>query len=507
MKTAKPNPAKDLYKELRLLTWAELWRTHVAAFNREAQSSKARNAGLVRAVGVVFSESGPLSQKSEVASWLRSLLRDPDEKIRRYAMAALPKIGADEADEKALIDMLLEAKPAAREKKFLARALDKIGGKATLDVVEELPAQTALKVKASVARGESPSDILLSEPVDHFADLRIHLRCRRGLEGFVRSELETSRTARGLFIFRNSQPGLLEIAPRAPFTLSDLLSLRCFGTLAFVLGKIPEPGAQKIAQLITDTRTLRLLQHLTDGPLRYRLEFPSRGHQRGLVRDIANLAFARNPSLLNDARSAPWAIEIQPHHGQFSIELRPRFSPDPRFAYRRLDVPAASHPPLAACMARLAGASGRDAVWDPFCGSGLELIERGLLGGVDRIFGSDRSAEAIAVAKSNFAASGLRVRADFFQGDFRRVGIEQNSLSQIITNPPMGRRVPIPDLAGLINDLLDAAGSLLMPGGVLVFANPIPERLSDPRLKLDMTQRIDLGGFDVRLERYVKKHR
>jgi tRNA G10 N-methylase Trm11 len=158
-------------------------------------------------------------------------------------------------------------------------------------------------------------------------------------------------------------------------------------------------------------------------------------------------------------------------------------------------------------MARLAQNSGRDVVWDPFCGSGLELIERGLLGGVVKLLGSDQSAAAIDISKSNLAASGLRVEADFFHGDFRNARIAPNSISQIISNPPMGRRVPIPNLAGLIGDLFRTAARVLQPGGVLVFANPLSTRPSDPRLKLDIRQRIDLGGFDVHLERYMKTHR
>jgi tRNA G10 N-methylase Trm11 len=225
------------------------------------------------------------------------------------------------------------------------------------------------------------------------------------------------------------------------------------------------------------------------------------------VRDIANRAYALCPDLLNDARSAPWAVEIHPHRGRFAVELRPRFSPDPRFTYRRLDVPAASHPPLAACMARLAGSKRDDVVWDPFCGSGLELIERGLLGGVRKLLGSDRSAEAIDVAKCNLAASGLRVTSDFFHGDFRNANLAPGSISQIISNPPMGRRVPIADLQGLIRDLFDVAARVLQPGGVLVFANPLSSRPSDTRLKLDSTQRIDLGGFDVYLEKFIKTNR
>ena len=158
-------------------------------------------------------------------------------------------------------------------------------------------------------------------------------------------------------------------------------------------------------------------------------------------------------------------------------------------------------------MARLAGNSGSDVVWDPFCGSGLELIERGLLGGVRKILGSDRSGEAINIAKANLAASGLHVEADFMHGDFRSARVAPSSITQIITNPPMGRRVPIPNLEGLISDLLHTAARVLQPGGALVFANPLGTYSSNPSLKLDMKQRIDLGGFDVQLERHIKDHR
>jgi len=78
MKTASTNAAKDFYKELRRLGWQQIWSNHVPEFNREIPGSKTRNAGLVRAVGVVFLESGSPSQKAEVAAWLRSLLKDPD---------------------------------------------------------------------------------------------------------------------------------------------------------------------------------------------------------------------------------------------------------------------------------------------------------------------------------------------------------------------------------------------------------------------------------------------
>jgi len=501
------NAAKESYKRFRAIPWETLWRDHVPEFDRAEPRSRFLDAGLIRAVGVVFSESGPATLKSDVAAWLRSLLRDPDEKIRRYAMAALPKIGAGEADEAALIDHVQSASPNERETRHLARALDKIGGRATLEIASHLPPQTALKVRANVTRESSPSRIRLDSEASMSRDTVIHLRSRRGLENFVREELESHPEARRIFRLKSVSSGLVEIIAAAPFRLNDLLNLRCFGSMAMVLGFIERLDARAIASLISANSTHDLLGSLTEGAIRYRLEFPSLGHRRGLVRDIANLAFAECPSLLNDPRQAPWAVEIHPLRSGFSVEVRPRFAPDPRFSYRRLDVPAASHPPLAACMARLAGISFGDVVWDPFCGSGLELIERGLLGGVKKLLGSDLSAQAIEIAKANFQSSGLRIDAEFLCSDFREARWMPGSISQIITNPPMGRRVPIANLDALITSLMRSAANFLKPGGVLVFANPLPFSPSIIGLKLDLRQRIDLGGFDVHLERHIKSSR
>src|SRR5580700_2405141 len=97
-------------------------------------------------------------------------------------------------------------------------------------------------------------------------------------------------------------------------------------------------------------------------------------------------------------------------------------TPDPRFAYRRRDVPAASHPPLAACLARLAGRLPNEVIWDPFCGSGLELIESALLGGARSVCGSDCSSQAIAIAQNTLAAAQIKsVPATFICGDFRKI--------------------------------------------------------------------------------------
>lgn len=505
------NPNKEQYQRLRLLAWDELWKTEVPRFDAGSPEERLANVSLIRAIGVVFIESGDPAAKADVARWLRGLLRDPEEKIRRYAMAALPKIGVGTAEESELLG-LFQATDSERERKFLSRSLDKIGGSATLEVLRSAPDLLPMRdqrVRANIARLESPGAIALERPLPDFEGVAIHLRCRHGLEDIVREE------ALELAGFRcpGTSPGLVRLTPLAAFSLSDLYALRCFGTLGVVLGTVDrgQPSvAEALARTIASPLARRLLSAWTDGPIRYRLEFVDRGHQRALVKDVAARAYAECPEILNDSRQATWSVDIHPAGKFLSVELRPRLVPDPRFSYRRQDVPAASHPPLAACMARLsASAHHVGPVWDPFCGSGLELIECARLGGVAQVLGSDRSPEAIAIAGDNFSSAGLAIPATFHCCDFRdfarEAGIRPGGLAKILTNPPLGRRVRIANLPGLIRDLFAEANDLLCSGGSLVFVNPVDLASPFPDLRLKSSRRIDLGGFDGQLEHYIRQ--
>jgi 23S rRNA G2445 N2-methylase RlmL len=515
MKSGEKNPDKELYRQLRALSCEQLWEDEVPAFDRASPDERRGKVSLVRAVGVVFSESGTAAQRDEVRPWLRRLLQDPCEKIRRYAMAALPKIGAGTGEEKELLS-LLRTTTEDREKKFLGRTLEKIGGAATLKEMAEtgLHLRTEQKVRASVARSQRPSIVRMDRTLTDFAGLRIHLRGRAGLEGILRDEVEEAARKHGKFRVAEVRTGLVAVTPMAPFSPGDIYALRCFDTVGFVLG---DAGAAKdaefvarLAAMITSPLSRRLLETFTEGSIRYRLDFVALGHQRGAVRLVVNRAYELCPEILNDARSAPWTIAVHPAGRGNMVELTPRFTPDPRLAFRLGDVPAASHPPLAACMARLAGQREDEIVWDPFCGSGLELIERALLGGVRAIYGTDRSREAVAISSANFAAAHVKgVRAEFTCCDFRDFAKLKDrgpeSVTLVISNPPMGKRVPIADLRGLIGDLFSAAATVLVPGGRLVFANPLAIENPHRALTLQSRQTVDFSGFDCRLEKYVKR--
>jgi predicted RNA methylase len=511
----KRSPDKQLYNRLRLRSCDQLWDEDVPQFDRLPPEQRVHHVALIRAVGVVLPESGSEAQKDIARLWLRGLLRDPAEKVRRYAMAAIPKIGAGPAEEAELLS-LFRSTPVDRERKFLAQTLEKIGGTATLQLLQEEQSgrltQAEQKVKASLARRFTPSTVRFDAILSQFTGLKIHLRGRRGLDPIVRAEIEDA--ARTHAKFRLADPGsrLVTMRPVAPFSLADIYRFRCFGTAGILLGAVG-PSAhpafiESLASVITSPLARRILETLTDGPIRYRLEFVSKGHQRGAVRLLANRVYSLCSDILNDARAALWVIEIHPDGKRHSVELRPNFPADPRFYYRRHDVPAASHPPLAACMARLAGRVENDVVWDPFCGSGLELIERAILGGVRTLHGTDRNPGAIAIARDNFAAASIAsVEAHFTCIDFRSFdtieGLGPQSATLIITNPPLGKRVPVPDLRALIADLFHAAATVLKPGGRLVFVNPLRMETSERTLKLEFRQVIDLGGFDCRLEKYL----
>jgi len=518
MKSEERNPGKELYNRLRRFSCRQLWENEVPQFNSASPEDRFRNVAVVRAVGVVFSESGTVEEKAEARLWLNGLLNDPDEKVRRYAMKAMPKIGAGLDEEKALLSVLRKTE-SEREKKFLGQALDKIGGAETLKVIVQnnpgLSAQTELKVRASVARNEKPSRILMDRQLSGFGTLRVHLRGRTGLEQFVADELQASVLLCRKFKLGEIRPGLVVLTPVAPFSLADLYSLRCFGTAGLVTGGVAGENGKKLiealAAVIASPLSRRVLGTFTGGAIRYRLDFTAKGHQRGAVREIAARAYVVCPEMLNDARNAPWAIDIHPAaKGRLVVELRPRFNPDPRFDYRRDDVPAASHPPLAACLARLAGFTENEIVWDPFCGSGLELIERTLLGGVQTVHGTDLSAEAIGISRDNFAAAKTgSVMPCFTCCDFRDYprlsGLGTGAFSLIISNPPMGRRVPIPNLRGLIQDFMSVSSRMLKPGGRLVFANPLDFDCRIPGLILQSSRKVDFGGFHCRIEKYLKR--
>jgi 23S rRNA G2445 N2-methylase RlmL len=502
----KPNPDKERYQQLRSRSWDDLWNTERPAFDQADPAQRPAHVALVRALGVVASESGRTELIDTTRRWITGLLHDPAEKIRRYAINALPKLHPGPEEEAALL-ALFRTTVSPREKEALLDALEKIGGPDTLATLSaaHAPASRLQKVQAHVVRAQQPGRFCPEQILHPPSGTILHLHCRRGLERFARDETKT-RSSR--FTLGTVRPGCVTLQPTGPFSWNDLLSLRCHGHASLVLGSTPDTTTPSLAALIATSPRTALLTTATAGPVRYRVEFIGAGARRAEIRALTTQIHTLNPGLLNDPRQALWAIDIHLGKNGARVEARPRFSPDPRFSYRQADIPAASHPPLAAALAFLAGPHPDEQVWDPFCGSGLELIERVRLGGVRSLTGTDKNPAALDIARKNFQQAGPHpTEARFVPCDFRQydtAGITPGSLTLLITNPPMGRRVPVPNLTGLIHDLFTTAATVLVPGGRLVFANPLPLTPRDLPLRLDTRQPVDFGGFTCQVEKYIR---
>ena len=178
-------------------------------------------------------------------------------------------------------------------------------------------------------------------------------------------------------------------------------------------------------------------------------------------------------------------------------ELVPRGLADPRFAYRKRDVPAASHPTVSAALVRAAGVRADDLVWDPFVGSGTELVERAVAGPYAGLAGTDNDPRAIDAARENLAAAGVQ-RATLTLAD--ATSFVPPRATVVITNPPMGLRVArSPAFVGMLERFVAHVAHVLPAGGRFVWLSPLPARSSrwakDSGLSLRAAVKVDMGDF------------
>jgi hypothetical protein len=342
-------------------------------------------------------------------------------------------------------------------------------------------------------------DVAPPEPVVMVA------RCRSGLETLLAGELNDV----GLPVDRIG-PGLVGTTIAGP--LRPLMEARTLLTAGVLVelgpstrpqGGLAQDKRGDLADLIARAVAAAepLLTAWTRGPVRWRLDFERGGHRRALVWAAAARTRELAPALRNQPRESTWEIVVTADEAH--LELRPHRYTDTRFAWRTADVPAASHPTIAAALARVAGGQADEHVWDPFCGSGAELCERGRLGAAD-LHGTDLDERALDAARQNLAAAGLT--ATLTRGDALDHA-PPAPLGLIITNPPLGRRVR-GDAGSLLEAFAKRVPALLAPGGRLVWITPATERtaavLRKGGLQLAFARDVDLGGYEARMERWDK---
>ena len=437
---------------------------------------------------------------------LRSLLADDDIRTRGMAARWLGKVPGDENEDALLARWESETRVEVR--RALAEALGKIGGPRALAALAATPAAlpaadaelariaaNAITVLTREAARGSPSAI--ADDVAPPAPLPLVFHTRAGLEDILAEEL----AGWGAKVVGK---GVVTATLRGP--LSSVHVARTWISFGLRVPAVPVRGEidDAIASAVTSRPARDALTRFTRGAIRFRLAFPDGAHHRALAWSVARKVRERAPTLVNDPTASTWEILIAEREKVARIELSPRAMSDPRFDYRVRDVPAASHPAIAAALARLAGAREGDVVWDPFCGSGLELIERARLGPCKRLVGTDLDAKALDAARANLDAAGVDAR--LVKGDARDHRVD--SVSLIISNPPMGRRVGTKaELGPLLDDCLASWAGQLVRGGRIVWISAMAGTANRAeRLGLAVTMRrdVDMGGFTAQIQIFTK---
>lgn len=432
---------------------------------------------------------------------LLAALARPSMRIRRAAAIALGKVGG-EGVEASLLAALPDADPPAR--RAIVEALGKVGGETSAELLAELDPGDDTELARILERSRllATRDATRARPVSLDRDarperpLRVELRCRTGLESVLLDELLEIRGV--------SEPevvgrGRLRLVLSAPPSALD--AARTHLELRFPL---PVRRAEDVAVAVTNTLTsptaLALLATFTRGTPRLRLDFDDAGKQRALIYRIASLLAERG--VVNDPREAPWEARIaSARDGGLEVALVPRGFEDPRFDYRKADVPAASHPTIAAALARLAGVREDDVVWDPFTGSGSELIERARLGPCRALLGTDLDPRALEATRANLEAAG--VTAELTLADATTFA-PRLPPTLVISNPPMGRRVHRGDVSTLLARTASRVAEVAAADARIAWLDPTPAAvepvLEGAGFRLERTLSVDLGGFDARFE-------
>ena len=445
---------------------------------------------------------------AEGREFLLAALEDADAKTQRNAAGALGRVHDPRAED-ALLRFWQAGSPAPLLR-TVAASLGKIGSDRAREALRTPPvddaelariaARATLMVERTLAR-ETPSSIVGERAPA--VPTRIAFWCRAGLEELVVDELGAAWQP------RIAGRGRVEGVLAGP--LASAWSVRT--ALGFALPLSPqrigprETVADAAVRALAGDEAHAVLARWTDGPLRYRIAVAGEGHRRALVWECARRVAERRPAMRNDPTRSPWEARIAERRGTVWVELVPRALPDPRFLWRVADVPAASHPTLAAALARLGGQQPTDVVWDPFAGCGAELIERARLGPAAALVGTDLDPRALEAARRNALAAGVRLELAEADGTSY---VPRQAPTLILTNPPMGRRVVHHrELPEMLDRFVAHAAEVLCPGGRLVWISPRPDdgarRAAACGLRLDFEREVDMGGFTARIQRFRKR--
>lgn len=447
--------------------------------------------------------------------WLLQEAESSDAQVVRRVVGALGKWDDLRLDD--VLVRLWQRWPALRA--AVAEAMGKCGGGHALEVLTHLDEKSEqfssehptfstivqrslLQLRARLERTPKKWHVLEEVKIPKKTFIRLHTRS--GLELLLFREMQ----ALGVQGLLQPIPGAVDLYWEGPLSL--LFQARLFAHMGFLSPPEVATNASLAQDAITTESILLQLGALSEvagwvgpPPFRYRLVRLEKGHQRGWIRTVAHCIQSTLPAWRNDPVQSDWEVWVDK---KGRVEVVPR-GVDSRFAYHEKDVPAASHPPLAAALAFVMKPRHGEGVWDPFAGSGTELIEVGLRWREKQLHlvGSDLSKDALQAAQHNAARANVTISWTL------QDALQPPScpIHWIVTNPPLGRRVARGKVRALLQAFLAHAAQVLPSQGHLVWVSPFPKEHQQQANLLGMqvkeTHPIDMNGFFAELQVLQKR--
>ena len=191
-------------------------------------------------------------------------------------------------------------------------------------------------------------------------------------------------------------------------------------------------------------------------------------------------------------------LSLRIHLADSQATVAVRIGPRPlhRRPYRVSTRAGSLHPPVARALALLAGLRPSHRLVDPFCGAGTIPIEAELACRDLDAAGFDLDDGAVASARANGAAAG--VRASFLRADAAALPLDDAAVDRVATNPPWGSAAaPAGALASAPGFAWQELARVLNPAGravVLVSPHTRTGEPADAGLEVTLTNRIRVAG-------------
>ncbi len=282
----------------------------------------------------------------------------------------------------------------------------------------------------------------------------------------------------------------------------DLLPLRNYKEMIIPIKNcslMPKDG-QKIAECFKGSNLLELLDILFDSNdfFYYKLSDHFREKDSKLMNQIIKGLLEAYPDKLLNATSN-YEIEIvlkEIKEDRVSAYLKLSQLENPRFDYRKEVISNSMHPYVAATMLELAKPYMEDyaKVLDPFCGSGVTLIERCIMKPTKFALGIDIYGRGLEAAKRNTKAANLNIH--YINKDSLRF-VNAELFDEIVTDMPTYAQMKDSDaLRDLYDRFFKRIHKHVKPGGhAFIYTSEIALVEKNLRLQADYLSLVE--HYDV----------